>query len=172
MANSIDVGCESGGDVNDSLKALFEAVKAKGNMLPKNGANSINVGRIQRNQILLTAFNFELKYYVQFLGFFSRGDIYAPLSEEIEQENKIFQYYTYYDVSQNQLYYNIYIRQGNSVYFDDYADLYSIYYIYADSYNDLMSQLGGGIKPYYILSPIIILEVREYGKQCRYWVRR
>ena len=41
---------------------------------------------------------------------------------------------------------------------------WSIYGICTDTYDELITLLGGGIKPYYILSPIIILEVREYGK--------
>ena len=159
MANSVEIGCESGN--GNAIQTIFEAIKANGTVPDLNVQNNQALLYFSPNTSYLTAVGVRVgpQYYVALSlvgdGIVIRTDIFtygnnaARFVCNINYTNSVF----YLD------------RTTGSTYLSAYNGQIECCYLPAvSSYDQLMSQLGGGIKPYYILSPIIILEVREYGK--------
>ena len=172
MANSIDVGCESGGDVNDSLKALFEAVKAKGTSIQMVADSDSQWFSPTDEYLVILAIKAINNYYITIYQH-PAGVLGSSYTDAIYYDSSHAARFYWGSNINDSRWFAVQELTGGWYYLSDWAAVgVEACWAQAPTYNDLMSQLGGGIKPYYILSPIIILEVREYGKQCRYWVRR
>lgn len=164
MATNVDIGCESGGGVG--LQSFFEAVKKVGTAAVFRAYYNF-IANITEPMIAV-AFRQGSRYYgtIAYAWYDSTGDY--PLSIYTQSAGN-FRYSIVSAETPSGGRYELRLTASDRNVDLDQQDI-EFYYLTANTYDQLMSQLGGGIKPYHILSPIKILEVREYGKQCRYWL--
>ena len=167
MANSIDVGCKSGS--GNAVQRLFEAIKSNGAIIGLSSGYYTNVNLSNYSYVafgLRANDNYAVSFGYRGMTSNTPG-VACSIPAKDQYGNNGHIYFGMVNFSDAQLRSSPYTGSSYEPY-----NIIQCYYIGANTYDELITQLGGGIKPYYILSPIIILEVREYGKYCGYWLRK
>ena len=167
MANSVEIGCGSGS--GNSQQVLFEAIKTNGTYISLSSGSSriLNLSGSSYAAFGLKANN---KYAVA-IGRSSEARSTPGVACSIPVQDQYGNTGNIYFGMVNSTEAFLASSPGAGSSYTPYNTI-ECYYIKANTYDELIAQLGGGIKSYYILSPIIILEVREYGKYGGYWLRK
>ena len=157
MANSIDIGCESGGN---AVRTLFETIKTKGVLVNLSGfGNSVSVNMPNSRYVFFAIKINEHYYYCSGDAYYNTDGTYtcgivtrSYLMRNIGSGSESYAVYVKIMRNGNSQIFTLYISINDSFTslispseFANNVDSFEVCYLGSMSYNDLMSQLGGGI---------------------------
>ena len=145
MANSVEIGCESGSS-GGPVEALYEAIKAKGNSVSFNVAQESNSILFPPSNSMLygaVALRFDEQYVVSIGYCRDNTDVSKGVVATCGSLNGVVITASFYGLNP-QIRQDTYVAVAvNKGYLNIYQSRAEMYYIVAPTYEQLMRQLGG-----------------------------